>query len=88
MTDVIIEVTKGHGNHRIITTDQVKRIRAVIAAANDFINETLYSYNAVLDEREVELWEALEEAVSAVGRKQLDTDREGGASTDILFIEP
>ena len=33
MADIVIEVMKGHGNHRIITTGQLKKVMAVIEAA-------------------------------------------------------
>ena len=39
MTDAVIEVTKGHGNHRIITTDQLKRVMAVIEAAEAIVGK-------------------------------------------------
>ena len=67
MDDAVIEVTRGHGNHRIITTDQVARIGAVIAAASDFLEETMYSHDAILSDKENDKWEALYLSVSSVG---------------------
>ena len=56
---MIIEVTKGHGNHRIITTSQLKRVMAVIEAAQELVE-----HDAEKDFTTEQQWISLSDALA------------------------